>query len=86
MDSNDKKVGETKIPLLSLATGPKHFDFLISSMFGNFGRISFNVQMSQVVSFKLNVQNIEFFFLERLKSQFYNFFIKILVRIVYYYH
>ena len=72
-------MGETKISLLTLATGPSHFDFLVSSMFGRFGRISFNIQMSQIVDFKLNVKNIEFFFMERLKSQFYNFHIKVLV-------
>ena len=35
--------------------------------------------MSQVVDFKLNVKEIEFFFLERLKNQFYNFNVKVLV-------
>jgi hypothetical protein len=64
---------------LTLATGPAHFDFLISSTFGTFGRISFDVQMSQIVDFELNVQDIEFFFMERLKSQFYKFFVKVLV-------
>lgn len=72
-------MGETRIPLLTLATGPAHFDFLISSIFGTFGRISFDIQMSQIVDFELNIQDIEFFFLERLKSQFYNFYVKVLV-------
>lgn len=76
---NQKKAGEVRIPLLQLATGPNHFDYLVTSMFGNFGRISFDVQMSQVVDFKLNVKNIEYLFLERLKSQFYSFFVKVLV-------
>lgn len=72
-------MGETKISLLVLATGPNHFDFLVSSMFGNFGRISFDIQMSQVVDFQLNIKDIEYLFLERLKSQFYKFFVKVLV-------
>jgi hypothetical protein len=69
------RLGEIRIPLIDIATGPLHFDYNVASFSGFAGRLMFDVRMSQQIKFVLKAKHLICVMKESLNSldYFYNF-------------
>jgi len=78
LEKQGKEIGDVKINLHELATGPFHLDFFIKMKKGykEPGRINLDVKMSQVIQVSVKPQRVTCKLKDNLKEKFYNFSLK----------